>query len=197
MAMDYLQRLHGDGVNDREIERLKQAPVFGRAAMKHIEEGTGWLAEGIALFENPPEEHLPNGADVDEMKDTVIAYLDAASGILRRESDVEEDETTYIEVDLSLPKPGFLGAEVTPYAFRVELCKFFESARREYPYWRVAFPFWEARVDADESGGECAECVAWMRSFGNVDVANALDDGTGYHLVDADTVEFVFRRSGR
>ena len=192
MQSDYLRRLKEDGMDDRDLERLKAAPDFGRAALRDVDEARKWLEEGIGLFENPPEAHLPNGADVDEMKGTVIAYLDAASDTLRRESD-KEDSTAYADVDLAVPRPGFLVDGTNPFGFRVEICKFFESARREYPYWRVAFPYWEARINADEDGGSCVGCGASLEALRRVNLAESrvLEGRTDEYVLNAGVVRLA------
>ena len=187
-------RLHEGGMSDAELERLKAAPSFGKAALLQIEEAESWLREGIELFENPPEEHLPNGADIDQMKDTVTAYLDAASHTLWSEN-AAALSFTYVEVDLALPKPGFLSEEAEPHKFRVEACRFFEAAEREYPYWRVVFPSWEVGIDSGESGGECSECRGWMVKLRTVNLSTSrvFEDGRGNYHVDASTIAKLYR----
>ena len=193
---EYLRRLQEQGVGDREIERMKGAPVFGKAALQQIEEAVGWLKEGIALFEDPPEEHLPNGSDVDEMKDTVSGYLDEAKRILSSErADAEETIKALIHVDLDLPKPGFLGEEVSPYEAEVEICTFFMTAVMEQAYWRVTFPSWKARLDALQEVGDCRWCLAWLTVLLKVNLENShvLEDEHGGYKLDANVIEMVVR----
>ena len=124
---------------DSELERIKAAPDVAKFALNHIAEAVSWLEEGAALFQDPPESHLPNGADVDEMKDMASGYLNAAVKSLRHER-TSDAEAPGLLIDMGLPRPGFLDTEERPYEFEVELCRFFVAARREYPYWRHAFP---------------------------------------------------------